>query len=352
MKVFVTGNMGYVGSTLTRVLATTFPNIEIVGFDAGFFGHSLTGADVMPEQGLSLQYYGDVRDIRPVMLDGVDAVVHLAGVSNDPIGFEFEDVTDAINRRASVRLAEMAALVGVKNFVFASSCSMYGQAEGGARKEGDPTNPLTAYALSKIGTEHDLSTSNLGEMVFTSLRFATACGWSTRLRLDLVLNDFVACALTSGEITVLSDGTPWRPLIDVEDMSRAITWAISRAKDDGGQFLAVNAGGNKNNYQVIDLANAVASLIPNTKVSINEDALPDKRSYAVDFSLYESLAPTFQPIISLEDSICRLRDGLQRMNFEDKNFRNSSFMRLNTLRKHMIEGRLGKDLRWNAFNES
>jgi len=349
LKVCITGNMGYIGPVLNRVLATIFPKIEIVGFDAGFFGHSLTGADFTPEQGVSVQYFGDVRDIQPAMLNDVDAVVHLAGVSNDPIGVEFEDVTEEINRRASVRLAEMASSAGVKNFVFASSCSMYGQAEGGARKESDPTNPLTAYARSKIGTEDDLKKADLGDMVFTSLRFATACGWSTRLRLDLVLNDFVACAITSGEITVLSDGTPWRPLIDVEDMSRAIAWAMSRDKDAGGQFLSVNAGSNKSNYQVKDLANAVASLIPNTKTSINKDALPDKRSYSVDFSLYESLAPDFQPVVSLEESIRRLRDGLKKMKFVDKNLRQSPFMRLNTLRNHMTEERLGRDLRWKSF---
>lgn len=349
MKVFVTGNMGYVGPVLNRVLTTIFPKIEILGFDTGFFGHSLTGADFTPEQGISVQYFGDVRDIQPAMMNGIDAVVHLAGISNDPIGVEFEGVTKDINQHASVRLAEMAASAGVKNFVFASSCSMYGQAEGRARKESDPTNPLTAYARSKIGTEDDLKESQLQDMVVTSLRFATACGWSSRLRLDLVLNDFVACAITSGKITMLSDGTPWRPLIDVEDMSRAIAWAMTRDRNVGGQFLAVNAGSNKSNYQVTDLANAVASLIPSTKISVNKSAPPDKRSYAVDFSLYESLAPTFQPVVPLEESIRRLRDGLTAMNFSDVDFRNSSFIRLNTLRKHITEERLGKDLRWNHF---
>ena len=298
---------------------------------------------------LLVQYFGDVRDIESEMLREVDAVVHLAGVSNDPIGHEFEDVTEEINRSASVRLAEMASSAGVKNFVFASSCSMYGQAEGGARSETDPINPLTAYARSKIGTEDDLRSADLGEMVFTSLRFATACGWSTRLRLDLVLNDFVACAITSGEITVMSDGTPWRPLIDVEDMSRAIAWAMTRSGTAGGQFLAINAGSTKSNYQVKDLANAVSSLIPGTKISINKDALPDKRSYSVDFSLYESLAPEFQAIVSLEESIRRLRDGLRKMKFADKDFRQSPFIRLNTLRKHMDQGWLGRDLRWTIF---
>ena len=149
---------------------------------------------------------------------------------------------------------------------------MYGQTEGRARKETDPTDPLTAYARSKIGTEKDLESMNLGDMIFTSLRFATACGWSSRLRLDLVLNDFVACAITSGKITVLSDGTPWRPLIDVEDMSRAIDWAINRKKHSGGQYLVVNTGNNSSNYQVKQMANSVAKLIPETKILINKNA--------------------------------------------------------------------------------
>ena len=190
----------------------------MIGYDSSFFGHSLTGTNVIPERSMSVQYYGDIRDIDQKMLTGVDAIVHLAGISNDPIGKEFENVTEDINRKASLKLAKMAVKENVKKFVFASSCSMYGQVDGGSRKETDETNPLTAYAHSKIGTERDIKDLSLGDMTFTSLRFATACGWSERLRLDLVLNDFVACAISSGQITVLSDGSPWRPLIDVEDI--------------------------------------------------------------------------------------------------------------------------------------
>jgi nucleoside-diphosphate-sugar epimerase len=339
--------MGYIGSVLNRVLVGEYPDIEIIGFDTCFFGHSLTGAEFTPEQGISVQYFGDSRDITPSLLNGVDAVVHLAAVSNDPMGKEFEEVTGDINRIASVNLAKMAAQAGVKNFVFASSCSMYGQSEGGARKETDPTSPLTAYALSKMGAEDDLRNADIEGMVFTSLRFATACGWSSRLRLDLVLNDFVACAITSGEITVLSDGTPWRPLIDVEDMSRAIAWAITRSADNGGTFLAVNAGKNESNYQVKELADCVAKLIPQTKIKINKNALLDKRSYSVDFSLYRSLAPNHQPRLTLLQSIERLRDGLLGMKFVEKDFRLSPYMRLNTLRRHIDSGRLDKKLRWS-----
>lgn len=346
MKVLITGNLGYVGSVLIRYLKSTFDQIELVGYDTGFFGQCLTASGRLPETMLTHQFYGDVRDFPASCLEGVDAVVHLAAVSNDPMGKEFEFVTDEINHLASVRIAELAAQAGVRNFVVASSCSMYGEASGGARKETDPTNPLTAYARSKIGMEDSLKHKDLGEMVFTSLRFATACGMSSRLRLDLVLNDFVAGALASGEITVLSDGSPWRPLIDVEDMARAISWAIGRQADNGGKFLAVNAGSNKNNYQVRDLAAAVARAVSGTRVSINRDAQPDKRSYQVDFSLFQTLAPDFLPQITLEQSIDRLHDGLASMQFSDRDFRNSSFMRLNTLRRYIASGELGADLRW------
>ena len=348
MKILVTGNMGYVGPVLTRFLKKTIPDIKIYGYDEGFFGHSLTGVNNMPETLLERQYYGDVRNFDSSILEGIDAVVHLAAVSNDPMGKEFEKVTNDINREASVNIAKMAANAGVKNFVFASSCSMYGQAEGGPRKETDPTNPLTAYAQSKIGTEVDAKEFDFGSMVFTSLRFATACGMSDRLRLDLVLNDFVACAISSGEITVLSDGSPWRPLIDVEDMARAILWAITRDASNGGKFLAVNAGRDENNYQVKDLAAAVAKHIPGTSVNINLEAPPDKRSYKVDFSLFKLLAPNFLPQVDLDTSILRLKNGFERMGFNDKNFRDSPYMRLNTLRKHMSNESINTELRWRG----
>jgi len=346
MRILITGNMGYVGPVLTHFLRSNDDDLELVGYDAGFFGHSLTNAGILPETLLNRQVFGDIRDFPPELLDGVDSVVHLSAVSNDPMGNKFEAVTGEINQQATVRIAQLAAERGVKNFVFASSCSMYGYAEGGARKETDPTNPLTAYARSKIGSEQAFAQLDLGDMAVTSLRFATACGMSDRLRLDLVLNDFVACAITSGEITVLSDGTPWRPLIDVEDMARAISWAVARDPENGGKFLAVNAGRDESNYQVRDLAEAVARQVPGTRVSINTNAPPDKRSYKVDFTRFKKLAPAHIPQVTLEDSIKRLREGLTGMGFADKDFRNSPYMRLKTLERHMAAGRLGADLRW------
>ena len=350
MRVLVTGNMGYIGPVLGKFLRRKLAEAELVGFDAGFFGHCLTAVETVPELLFDKQIFGDIRNFPIDALDKVDAVVHLSAISNDPMGNKFESVTHEINEHSSIRLAEAAAANGVKNFVFASSCSMYGYAEGGARSEKDPTSPLTAYARSKIGTEQGLASAKIGKMNVTCLRFATACGMSDRLRLDLVLNDFVACALASGEITVLSDGTPWRPLIDVEDMSRAIHWAIQRQAGNGGQLLSVNAGHNDGNYQVSELANTVARHVPGTKVSINTNAPTDKRSYKVDFSLFKLLAPNFIPQVSLDQSIERLSTGLTKMQFADKEFRSSTYMRIKVLEKHIAEGRLSNDLRWSLAN--
>jgi nucleoside-diphosphate-sugar epimerase len=348
MRILITGNMGYVGPVLARHLRKAMPSAYLVGYDSGFFAHCLTNVGELPEVVLDAQRFGDVRAVQTGDLEGFDAVVHLAAVSNDPMGNRFEAVTDAINHRASIAVAEAAAAAGVRNIVLASSCSVYGFAgDGRARGENDTLNPLTAYARSKIATEESLKQIDLNGMTATSLRFATACGMSDRLRLDLVLNDFVACALSSGEITVLSDGTPWRPLIDVRDMARAIEWAVSRPAERGGQFLAVNVGSDVWNYQVKDLANAVAASVPGTKVSINTAAPPDKRSYKVDFGLFRELAPEHQPLETLETSVARLRDGLAAINFNDRDFRNSQLIRLKVLERAIERNRLSADLVWN-----
>jgi nucleoside-diphosphate-sugar epimerase len=257
----------------------------------------------------------------------------------------FAAVTDEINHGAAVALARAAASAGVERFVFASSCSVYGFAAGDPRKETDPLDPLTTYARSKVATEAQLQALGSQGMVITALRFATACGMSPRLRLDLVLNDFVASALASGEITVLSDGTPWRPLIDVNDMARAIEWALVRP-EKSGRYLAVNAGCDEWNYQVSTLAESVAAAIPGARVSINREAPPDRRSYRVDFSLFRSLAPDHQPRVRLEQTIAGLVEGLRAFGFADAAFRSSDLIRLKVLERHIASGRLDAGLRW------
>lgn len=345
MNVLITGNMGYVGPVLVEHLRRTLPGVHIAGFDSGYFAHCLT-APRLPETGCDVQHFGDVRRFPAELLDGVDAVVLLAAISNDPMGQQYEAVTEAINHQACVAIAREALTRGVSNVVFASSCSMYGAAAGAARKEQDTLNPLTAYARSKVATERDLAALASDAATVTSLRFSTACGMSPRLRLDLVLNDFVACARVLGEIVVLSDGSPWRPLIDVRDMARAIEWALVRDPADAGQYVAVNVGSDAWNYQVRDLAHAVAAAFPNTRISINPDAPPDKRSYSVDFALYRQIAPDHQPQVTLHQSIAALREGLAEIGFADPDFRTSPLMRLKTLERHRAAGRLDANLDW------
>ncbi|HEV7268871.1 MAG TPA: SDR family oxidoreductase [Falsiroseomonas sp.] len=344
MRILITGNMGYVGPVLVRHLRAVLPKAELIGYDAAFFADCLTG-EGLPETLLDAQYFGDVRDLQPALLDGVDAVVHLAAISNDPMGSRYEAATNEVNARASIRLAALAHQAGVRAFVFASSCSIYGFAEGGPRREADALNPLTAYARSKVAVEESLHAMQPQAMSVTCLRFATACGMSPRLRLDLVLNDFVAGAVAAGEITVLSDGSPWRPLIELRDMARAIEWAIGRDVRQGGRVLSVNVGSDNWNLQVRDIAAAVARAVPGTRVSINREAPPDRRSYRVDFGLFRELAPHHQPRIGLAEAVRGLRDGLAGMDFADAAFRQGRLMRLNVLDGLRERGLLDAELR-------
>lgn len=346
MKIMVTGNLGYVGPPLISQLRHSYPDSTIVGMDLGIFSHCLTGGQVFPETNIDHQIYKDVREVNQSDLKGFSAVVHLAAISNDPMGNFFEKITHEINFLSSIRIAEMAKLAGVKNFVFASSCSVYGEASNTAKKETDELNPLTAYAKSKIDTEQKVANFACDDFIITCLRFGTACGFSARTRLDLVVNDFVAGAIANGVINILSDGSPWRPLIHVADMARAIDWGVSREMDNGGAMLVVNTGCNEWNYQVKDLAVAVANEIPNTNIEINLKAPPDKRSYRVDFTKFKKLAPEHQPRVSLKETVRGLRDGLKGMGFSDTNFRKSGLMRLNILNGHIKAGRMSENLKW------
>lgn len=349
MNILITGNMGYIGPSVVNRLRESYPDARLIGLDIGYFAHCLTGARVLPECHLNVQHFLDVRDITPELLEGVDAIVHLAAISNDPMGNAFEEVTLEINYKATLALAKLAKVAGVGTFVLASSCSVYGFAEGGARTEDSEVNPLTAYAKSKIYSENDLQGLADGQFKVTSLRFATACGMSDRLRLDLVLNDFVASAVTSNRITILSDGSPWRPLINIKDMARAIDWAIGRDGGMGGDYLAVNAGSNQWNYQMKSLAEAAAEVMPGVEIAINKDALPDKRSYQVCFDLFEKLAPDYQPQVDLLTTIQELREGLNVMRFNDPDFRESALMRLKVLTELEQQGLLSNNLEWR-FN--
>lgn len=296
MKILVVGHQGYIGAVLGLYLRRLWPEAELVGLDTGYYAT----ADV---PGYDKHIKADIRDVEAPLLAGVDGVVALAAISNDPMSAAYAQATDAINRAASVRLAALCARAGVRRFVLASSCSVYGFAEG-LVSESAALQPQTAYASSKVAAEDEIAALELGQMSVTCLRFATACGWSERLRLDLALNDFVASALKTGAIFLRSDGTAWRPFIDVVDMSRAIAWAAER---EGG-ILRVNVGAV--NIQIRDLAQQVAELT-GACVRFADGAVADQRSYRVDFSLFRRLAPRHQPQVTLAESIAQLRQGLQ-----------------------------------------
>ena len=345
MKILVTGNLGYIGPVLSKVIKKELPKCSLIGLDSGFFYQCNTSFSRHGDTYYDKQVFKDVRDISKDDLENIDHIIHLAAISNDPMGKEFEKVTNEINQESTIRLAKLASEVKVKSFTFASSCSMYGFGGEGAKNENDSTNPLTAYAKSKIGVENALKSQlDQNDMKITCLRFSTACGSSSRLRLDLVLNDFVASATKYKLIKILSDGSPWRPLIDVEDMARAMIWAIFR--DDSEKLLSVNVGSNEWNYQIKDLAVAVKDIIPEAEIEINEDAEPDKRSYKVDFNLFKSLAGELYPRKKVSESINELYDLIQKINLPLDGFRSTNYLRLNHLKNFQANGMLDDELKW------
>jgi nucleoside-diphosphate-sugar epimerase len=326
MRILIIGNLGYVGPMVVKHFKLNKSNNFVEGFDIGYFVQDYTNNGIVGDVLLDKQYYGDVRKFDEQILKSVDAIIYLAAISNDPMGNVFAKPTMDINAEAAINIATLAKQNHVKHFVFASSCSVYGFADSEPRTESSEVNPLTAYAKSKINAEIGLEPLADNNFKITCLRFATACGYSDRLRLDLVLNDFVASAISSKKISILSDGTPWRPLIHVKDMARAMDWAINR--DSGGNFLTINAGSNRWNYQVKELATAVQESFTDIEVSVNKDAQPDKRSYKVSFDLYEKLAEQYQPQVNLSNAVEDLKKGLGAIKFNDLNFRQSNLIRL------------------------
>lgn len=345
MKVLITGNLGYVGPGVVKEFRKHYPQANLVGYDIGYFAKYITSNSISPESYLDAQYYGDVREFPEHLLEGVDMVIVLAAISNDPIGNQFEVPTMEINYEATIDIAKMAKRQGVKKFIFASSCSVYGCAEDAPRVESSTLDPLTAYAKSKVLSEEGLEPLASEDFQITCLRFATACGMSDRLRLDLVLNDFVAGAMTSGKITILSDGSPWRPLINVLDMARAFRWAAERENQNGGTFLTINTGSNSWNYQIKDLALETQKLLPNVEVNINPLAQPDKRSYRVNFDLYETMAPNHQPLYNLSYTVEGLIKGLKAIDFKDHNYHQSELIRLNVIKKLLASEEMDNQLK-------
>ncbi|MGZ3921740.1 MAG: NAD-dependent epimerase/dehydratase family protein [Bacteroidia bacterium] len=341
-SVLIIGNLGYIGPVAVKYLKEKNPDLSVSGYDIGFFMQNYTNYGMIGETYLTQQFFGDVRKFDEKILKGFDAVIYLAAISNDPMGNVYEKPTLDINYHAAIDIAKKSKKQGVRNFVFASSCSVYGFADSAPRTETSEVNPLTAYAKSKVYAERDLEPLADSDFKVTCLRYATACGFSDRLRLDLVLNDFVASAIVDKKITILSDGTPWRPLIHVRDMSRAMDWG--RQRNEGDNFIVVNAGSNSWNYQVKELAYAVQKAFNGIEININANAQPDKRSYKVSFDLFSKIAPGFQPEVSLDMAIADLKKGLEAIQFSDSNFRQSHLIRLKTIQKLINDSVIDSDL--------
>lgn len=345
MKTLVLGNKGYIGPVLGEYIKDNTPSTYLVGVDTGWFNTDFTDATLFSDLNYDVQYHCDIRSADASIYSGVDAVVALAAVSNDPMGAAFKRATHSINHAAILKNAEYAKAAGVSKFIFASSCSVYGSGGNTAKTENDDVAPLTDYAVSKIQTEMDLKSLADDKFEVVCLRFATACGISSRTRLDLVLNDFVWSLLQTGCVEVLSDGSPLRPLIDVSDMSRAIHWALTTELHN--KFEVLNCGYNTCNYSVAQLARAVAK-DDMSKVKINTLAVPDKRSYKVDFTKFEKLSGFSEPVNSLDKTITELSkqfiDMISQSKADSMSFQN--FKRHEKLKRFIVAGDLDEDLFW------
>ena len=292
MNILITGNLGYVGSVLTSSFVEKSSHsqnrINLIGYDLGLYSHKITGNDSVPEKFLMKQIYKDIREITAQDLENIHIVIHLAALSNDPIGKDFESQTDDINFQASKKLFKLCEKSNVKKFIFASSCSVYGFGGSSLKTEDSSLNPLTAYAKSKINFENYLLKKNNKSIEIIILRFSTACGSSFRTRFDLVLNDFVYSALNFNKINILSDGSPLRPLIDVRDMANALIWASFKKFNE--PITILNTGLVNCNYSIKELAFEVKKAVPEVRININKKAEKDNRSYKVDFRKFEEIS--------------------------------------------------------------
>ena len=325
MKVFVTGHRGYIGAHLVDLLKQA--GHTVTGCDLGLFDGCAWEEVVSADRDLRM----DVRDVTLEDLTGHDCVMHLAAISNDPMGEVDATATYAINRDASIRIAQLAKKAGVPRYLFAASCSVYGAGKKLDLDENDPLNPLTAYAKSKIETEQ--AVSQLADYNFTPayLRNATAYGNSPMLRIDLVVNNLLACAVATGEIRIMSDGSPWRPLIHCRDIARAFV-AFMNAPKERIHNKAVNVGGDGENYQVQDIGDRVKELIPSAKITYTGEVGADPRNYRVKFDLLNNLLPNFKLQYNLSTGMEELYRKLIDHGFGRKDWIGDQFVRLRTLK--------------------
>src|SRR3954452_11480563 len=340
MKVLVTGHHGYIGSVLAPMIAAA--GHEVTGVDTFFYD----GCDFVPDLPPVTSVRADVRDLDVGDLAGYDGIVHLAALSNDPIGQLNEELTLDINFRATVDLARKAKEAGVERFVFASSCSMYGAGAGDeALTEEAPLRPLTAYAVSKVRSEEALADLADADFAPVFMRNATVYGVSPRLRFDVVLNNLAGWAYTTRSVRILIAGTPWRPIVHVRDVADA-SLAMLEAPADVVRSAAFNVGADTENYQVRDLAEIVRDTFPGCTIEYAEGAGPDPRSYRVDFAKLTRALPNFATKWTAADGSRELRDAFEQVALTADGFQGDKYTRLARLKLLSAAGRLDGDLLW------